>query len=307
MTTTAGSASAIDLMVVSLTDDNDPVNHGDTLVYTSVVTNTGTSGTGPGAIVRVVLPATGVPTASMSVAASNTFSCGKNLTVDPGGRTFDCIGNFGAAGTPTDSTTITATMTVDAGAPPPATISATVTADPGPPANGAIAESDETNNTKTESTAISGTVCGATPCVDLFTLVTGPPFVGPPAPGGVGIYTVNVQNVGTNAGPRRADDVVGQHQRHRCTDHLGRAPRWCGLPPAGRCACDLFQRPGRPRRDGSRSGRGGDLHGHGAEYPRSRAARILIAANADSTSAVTESNEGNNSFTWISVTMGLVR
>ncbi len=198
VTTLVGPA-AIDLNVASLTDSPDPVNHDQILTYTSVVRNDGTNGTGPGAIVRVVLPGSGVPVASMGVAATNGFTCGANTTVDPTGTTFDCIGDFGGSGTPTDSTTITATMTVASDAPPPATLSVTVTADPGPPAGGAIAESNETNNEKTEETSISGTVCGGQPCVDLFALWTlAPPSV---APGGVAVYSATVQNVGTEAVP----------------------------------------------------------------------------------------------------------
>ena len=50
----------------------------------------------------------------------------------------------------------------------------------------------------------------------------------------------------------------------------------------------------------------GDLHGNVLGIAPA-GGPILIAANADSTSAVTESNEGNNSFTWISVATGLLR
>jgi uncharacterized repeat protein (TIGR01451 family) len=190
--TLVGTASAIDLNVVSLTDNPDPVNHDNTLTYTGLVRNDGTSDSGPGAVVRVVLPSTGV--SNLAVSASNTFSCGPNTTVDPSGKTFDCIGDFGASGTSTDSTTITATMVVDSGAPPPDQLSATVTADP----DNAIAESDETNNTKTETTAVSGTVCGGQPCVDLFATAFGTPTV---PSGGSAVYTATVLNAGTDPVP----------------------------------------------------------------------------------------------------------
>jgi uncharacterized repeat protein (TIGR01451 family)/fimbrial isopeptide formation D2 family protein len=193
VTTLVGPA-AIDLAVVSIQDDPDPVNPNGTLTYTSIVTNNGTSGTGPGAIVRVVLPAAGVPVPSMAVAADNGFSCSANTGLDASGKTFDCIGDFGASGSPTGSTTITAQMTVDSSAPPPAQLQVTVTADPG----GVITESDETNNTKTEVTTISGTVCSGSPCVDLLATVTGTPVV---ASGGPAIYNVVVSNVGTATVP----------------------------------------------------------------------------------------------------------
>jgi uncharacterized repeat protein (TIGR01451 family) len=192
VTTQVGSAAAIDLNVVSLTDNPDPVNHDNTLTYTGIVRNDGTSGTGPGAVVRVVLPSTGV--SNLAVTASNTFSCGANTTLDPSGKTFDCIGEFGASGTSTDSTTITATMVVDSSAPPPDQLSTTVTADP----DNAITESDETNNTKTETTAVSGTVCGGKPCVDLFATASGTPLV---PSGGTAVYIATVQNVGTDPVP----------------------------------------------------------------------------------------------------------
>jgi uncharacterized repeat protein (TIGR01451 family) len=185
--------AAIDLAVVSITDNPDPVNPGGTLTYTSIVTNNGTSGTGPGAIVRVALPAAGVPVASMAVAASNGFSCSANTTVDPSGKTFDCIGDFGASGSPTGSTTITSQMTVDTSS-PPAQLAVTVTADP----DGAITESDETNNTKTETTTVSTTVCSGAPCVDLLATATGMPVV---SSGGVAVYTAVVTNVGAAAVP----------------------------------------------------------------------------------------------------------
>jgi subtilase family serine protease len=81
-------------------------------------------------------------------------------------------------------------MTVNAGAPPPAQLAVTVTADPG----GTIPESDESNNTKTETTTISGTVCTGTPCVDLFAVAIGTPPISPPF--GLVTYTATVANGG---------------------------------------------------------------------------------------------------------------
>jgi uncharacterized repeat protein (TIGR01451 family)/fimbrial isopeptide formation D2 family protein len=191
VTTALGTAKPVDLKVVSVTDSPDPVNHDNSLTYTAVVVNTGTSGTGPGAIVRVALPTGGVPVGSMAVTANNSFTCAATVS-DP--KVFDCTGNFGASGSPTASTTITATMTVDSLAPPPTELSATVTADP----DGAIDESDETNNAKTEKTTVSGTVCGGSPCVDLLALATGPPTI---QTGGLGVFNATVMNVGTSPVP----------------------------------------------------------------------------------------------------------
>ena len=72
--TLVGTASAIDLHVVSLTGNPDPVNHDNTLTYSAVVTNDGTSDTGPNRIVRVTLPASGV--SNLAVVATGGFSCG---------------------------------------------------------------------------------------------------------------------------------------------------------------------------------------------------------------------------------------
>jgi uncharacterized repeat protein (TIGR01451 family) len=193
VTTSVGGA-AIDLNVVSIQDNPDPVNHDDTLTYTTIVRNDGTSGTGPGAVVRLVFPSAGVPVASMSASGDNGFSCSANTTLDPSGRTFDCVGEFGASGTTTDSTTITAQMTVAHTAPPPAQLSLTVTADP----DGAFIEADETNNVKSETTTVSGTVCSGSPCVDLLATATGSPIV---QMGNSAFYFATVTNVGDAAVP----------------------------------------------------------------------------------------------------------
>jgi uncharacterized repeat protein (TIGR01451 family) len=187
--TLVGTASAIDLHVVSLTGNPDPVNHDNTLTYMAVVTNDGTSDSGPNRVVRVSLPTSGVT--NLAVAATGGFSCGVNPAQLPAGTVFDCIVDLTAGG----STTITATMKVDSGAPPPANLSATVTADP----DGAVTESDETNNTKTATVSVSGTVCGGSPCIDLFASMTGSTVAGPgPFPV---TYNATITNTGTTPVP----------------------------------------------------------------------------------------------------------
>jgi uncharacterized repeat protein (TIGR01451 family) len=188
VTTLVGPA-AVDLKVVSISDNPDPVNRSSQLTYQSVVNNLGTSGV-TGAIVRVELPDMGV--SSGAVAATNGFNCSANTTVDPSGNTFDCTGDFGASGTPTDSTTITATMTVTPSAPNDLTL--VVTADP----DNAVAESDETttSNTKSETTTVSGTVCTSTPCVDLVAAdIFDNPDPVKTSDGSI-IYTGSIVNVG---------------------------------------------------------------------------------------------------------------
>jgi uncharacterized repeat protein (TIGR01451 family) len=182
--TLVGTASAIDLKAVSLTGSPDPVNHDNLLTYTGIVTNAGTSDSGPNALVRVVLPAADV--SNESVAASNGFTCGPNTTLDPSGKTFDCLGDFAAGG----STTITATMKV-VSSPVGTSLTTKMTADP----DSAITESDETNNELTKTVSISGTVCGGSPCIDLLATMTGTP-IATPTPFPVS-YTATITNVGT--------------------------------------------------------------------------------------------------------------
>jgi uncharacterized repeat protein (TIGR01451 family) len=192
VTTQVGTASAIDLHAVSLTGTPDPVNHDNVLTFTGIVTNDGTSDSGPGAIVRVVLPDTGV--SDRAVTASAGFTCGVDVS-DSSGKTFNCTGDFAPSGSSGSSTTITATMKVDHVAPPPATLTATMTADPG----NAIVESDELNNEQDATVSVSGTVCGGSPCVDLFASMTGTVVV--PTPGSPASYTAIVTNTGTTPVP----------------------------------------------------------------------------------------------------------
>jgi hypothetical protein len=65
-----------------------------------------------------------------------------------------------------------------------------MTADPAD----AITESDETNNTKTATVSVSAGVCGGTPCIDLFATMTGSTIAGP------GPFPVNYQATITNVG-----------------------------------------------------------------------------------------------------------
>jgi uncharacterized repeat protein (TIGR01451 family) len=184
--TLVGTSSAIDLHVVSLTGTPDPVNHDNVLTFTGIVTNDGTSDTGANRIVRVALPTSGV--SDLAVAATGGFSCGVSLVAPPA---FDCVVDLAAGA----STTITATMKVDSGAPPPASLTATVTADP----EDAVTESDETNNTQSATVTVSGTVCGGSPCVDLFATMSGMTVAGPgPFPV---VYTATITNTGTTPVP----------------------------------------------------------------------------------------------------------
>jgi uncharacterized repeat protein (TIGR01451 family) len=185
--TTVGGAP-VDLKVASVTDTPDPVNRSDKLTYTAIVRNDGTSGA-TGAVIRIALPNPG--TSNPAVSGTNGFNCGANTTLDASGHTFDCTGDFTGNGGAIDSTTITAEVTVDTAAPDE--LSATVTVDPA----GAIAESDETNNTETATTTVSGSVCTGSPCVDLVTTVFADPIV--PAAFGVITGSASITNIGDAA------------------------------------------------------------------------------------------------------------
>jgi len=188
--TLVGTAAAVDLEAVSITDKTDPINRSAEEIYTAIVTNNGTS-PATGAVVRVHLPDPG--TSNPVVNASNGFNCVANTTLDPSGNTFDCTGDFDASGGTNASTTITGDFTVDPGA--PQKLTATVTADP----DGAITESDETNNTKSEDTTVTGSECTTIPCVDLVTTAFGDPLVHQP-PGLIN-YTATVANIGSGPVP----------------------------------------------------------------------------------------------------------
>ena len=181
---TSVGGSGFDLAVTKIVDNPDPVNAiPSALEYTITAQNNGTE-TATGAVVRVKLPqTTGI--SNIAVAGSNGFICTKNTTVDASGHTYDCVGDFTGGGT----TVITADMTVNPGA--PNTLQLTATADP----DNAFGESDETNNSLTEVTTVSGTVCTSTPCTDLVvsSLLDTPD---PVDTGGTVTYTASVVNTG---------------------------------------------------------------------------------------------------------------
>lgn len=181
--TTSVGASGIDLAIASITDTPDPVNtRPSQLTYTIIALNNGTA-PAVGAIVRVSLPQTGITITG--VAGSNGFNCAANLTIDPSGHTYDCVGDFPAGG----NTIITAIMTVNANAPNDLVLTATVDPD------NAFGESDESNNSKTETTTVAGDVCTGSPCVDLVVAQVLDNPDPAKAPGPI-TYTISIVNVG---------------------------------------------------------------------------------------------------------------
>jgi uncharacterized repeat protein (TIGR01451 family) len=178
--TTSVGGSGIDLEVSSITDTPDPANVNQALTYTIIVVNNGTSTAGTvadPAQVRVDLPQNGV--SFVGADGSNGFNCSLS------GSTLTCEGVFPGGG----STVITVHLTIDNGAPPDLTVVAI--ADP----TNKFVESNEGNNTKTEVTTVSNSVCTVTPCIDLvMAQVLGSP--NPVQVGGGETFTVEVVNVG---------------------------------------------------------------------------------------------------------------
>jgi uncharacterized repeat protein (TIGR01451 family) len=147
--TTSVGGSGLDLAIASITDNPDPVNRAHQVTYTIVGVNGGTAAAN-GVHVHVDIPPVGVTLVGAD--GSNGFNCGA-----PVGTTIDCTGDLPAG----ESTVITATFAVLLGAPDDLNLTATIDPD------NAFPEIDETNNTKTEVTTVSGDTCTSTPCVDL--------------------------------------------------------------------------------------------------------------------------------------------
>ena len=193
--TTSVGGSSIDLVVGDITDNPDPVNVGNSLVYTFVVTNGGTQNAlaseGNAVVIRTALPTAGVTL--QSGVASQGFAC------VPTSGVLTCTGDLDAG----EATTVTITFTVDALVPPALHLEATAD-----PAN-AIVELDEANNTAAEDTTVNVTACNS--CVEL---VMGQVFATPsPVTNNSNVvYSFTVTNIGdlsTEADPAPNDVVVG--------------------------------------------------------------------------------------------------
>jgi uncharacterized repeat protein (TIGR01451 family) len=284
--TNVGPAAAIDLQVTSLQDNPDPVNRSDKLTYTAIVQNNGTSPAN-NAVVRVKLPNPG--SSNQAVNASNGFNC----VVDSGDSsndTWNCTGDFDASGGANASTTITASVTVDPGAPDQ--LEATVIADP----DNAIAESDETNNTKAEQTSVTGTECSSS-CVDLVASAFGDPVVF--SPPGVINDTVTVANIGTAPVPDSPAWTIKLVYTGAGIPIFGPPPGVTCIP-SGPFETDCTSQAGMTDAMDLAAGAGltftvivtGEVPGAG-----------ILFVTADSSGAVTEFSEGNNVGTWTTVVL----
>ena len=214
VSTSVGGA-AIDLAVASITDTPDPVNPGQALEYTIVVVNSGTSSTtavSDPAQVKIQLPPNGV--SFVAAAGTNGFNCSLS------GTTVTCEGTLeGTGAAPLNSTVITVKVTVDSvGA--PADLTLVAIADP----TNKYVEANEGDNSKSEVTTVSSSVCSPG-CIDLVMAQA----LGSPDPvnvGAVGTFSVQLANVGDTTtvnggwrprqrGHRRGGQV---HRRIRLAD-----------------------------------------------------------------------------------------
>lgn len=193
--TTSVGGSAIDLVVGDITDTPDPVNVGNSLVYTFVVTNGGTQNAlaadGTAVVIRTALPTAGVTL--QSGVASQGFTC------VPSSGVLTCTGDLDAG----EATTVTITFTVNALVPARLHLEATV--DP----TNAIVETDETNNVAAEDTTVNVAACNS--CIEL---VMGQVFATPtPVTNGSNVtYSFTVTNIGdlpTGADPAPNAVTVG--------------------------------------------------------------------------------------------------
>jgi uncharacterized repeat protein (TIGR01451 family) len=177
-TVVAGIGSpAFDLSIADIVDNPDPAVRGQQVTYTVIGLNTG-SDPANGVIVRVALPPTGA--ILIGAAGSNGFNCGA-----PASGNVDCTGDLPGGG----STTITLNFLVSMTA--SADLSLTATIDPGD----AFPEPDNTNNSQTETTTVSGTGCADPNCVDLVAAQLHD-SVDPVATGGNVTYTLVIANTG---------------------------------------------------------------------------------------------------------------
>lgn len=149
---TAISGAPFDLLIAAITDSPDPVTKGQALKYIVTAANGGTQ-EAQNVVIRVTMPAAG-DASFVSADGSNGFNCTALGAVVA--NAIDCTGTLPAGGTTSIAVNLTATGN------PPADLTLTAKIDPDDVFKN---ETDEGNNTKSETTTLSGTVC--VNCVDL--------------------------------------------------------------------------------------------------------------------------------------------
>jgi uncharacterized repeat protein (TIGR01451 family) len=174
------TGTGIDLVMLTLDDDPDAAAPGGLVTYTAAVSNNGTDDADD-VVVRLTLPPAGLNHVISS--ATNGFTCDFLFP------NIDCTGDLPAGGT----TEVTLVTQVTAAAPPDTSVTVIAAVDPAP---GTIAEDDETNNVKSQTTTVSGSC--STGCVDLVAS----PVVATPDPVAAGelvTFYVGVGNAGDQA------------------------------------------------------------------------------------------------------------
>jgi uncharacterized repeat protein (TIGR01451 family) len=184
--TTQVGGSGFDLILTSITDTPDPVAPSQMLTYTVIAVNAGTADADD-ADIRIDFPSGGV--VFQSAEGTNGINCTQPGALD---TFFTCTGDF----TPGGNTTITVKLAVMATLMPPTDLILSATIDPvsGGDPDGEFTESNEGNNTKSQTTTVSGVACVS--CIDLVAteIVANPAITGSST-----TFTAQIVNVGDQA------------------------------------------------------------------------------------------------------------
>jgi uncharacterized repeat protein (TIGR01451 family) len=277
-TKSSTGGSAFDLVLSSITDNPDPVIPGQGLKYKIIAVNGGTQAAN-GVHMAVTLPSSTSAT-FLSADGSNGFNCS-----GPVANALDCVGDLPAGG----DTTVTVSLIVNVQPIPAPDLVLSAEID----SAHAFAESDEGNNSKTETTTISGLTCSN--CIDLVAaqLV---PSTDPMSSGGSETFTFQVVNVGdTSTATDPLTDTLIEF------DYASEVSLTPGIPvssnPAITCTATPF---GLPVNGASVKcvGNLGPGQGVTITVPITNVVGNLFAVGtADPGGKVAESNEGNNVLT----------
>ena len=240
-TTVNLNGTGIDLAAESMTTNQDPVNNGAVLVYTSMFKNLG-SQEAQKALIEQVLPSTGAEFVGAS--GSGGFNCVPNKTPEP--TSVQCTGNLAAGA----ATTITVKVKVTAKA--PAALTSTITADP----KNEIAETDKTNNSKSVTTTVTASTCKSCYALVMGSLLSSP--TGQVKTKDPLTYTFTVGNAGdeatpTSPGPKSEAGVViadfletgnVEFKKAEATDGFATAyDEELGIVFAFQSQCSLIEKP----------------------------------------------------------------
>jgi len=191
--TVSSGGPSINLVVGDISDLPDPAEQGDQVVYTVVVTNGGTqdalAADGREVVVRITVPTVGVTLGAP--VGSQGFVC----VASTGDSIVTCTGDLNGG----ESTVLSIPLLTTGTTPP--SLEVTVTADP----TNAIAETDETDNTASETTTVTSSHC--TSCIDLVMGQIGADPT-PGVDGGQVTYKFAVTNIGDLSTATDPDPLV---------------------------------------------------------------------------------------------------